>query len=367
MDLNYKINNEQYHIKIKNNIGNEISSKINNLNSDKKIIFLYDINVQKTIIDKIIFKLKISGFSLIISPIEGNKINKNEKLLFKILDNLIENKFTKKSIILSCGGGVVGDVSALAASLYLRGLIYIHIPSTMTSIVDSCIGGKTAINYKYITNSLGTYYHPKFVFIYNELIELIPDREFIAGIPEILKCGLINDKNILIDLKRHNLVIERNKKIINNLIYRSLKTKIKLFRNDVFENNTRLFLNFGHTFAHSIEMTLDSKSKDFFRHGEAVGIGIICELNYASKNKSNKLIQISEEILDLYSLPKKIIIKNKKITQKIVTKIYNNIFLDKKRINDYPRYISLTKLNKPSIKEIRDLDLMLQVINKMIT
>ena len=366
MDLNYKINDEQYYIKIKDNIKNEISQNINKLVSDKKIIFLYDINIQKKIINKIIYDLKISGFSLIVTPIEGEKINKIEILLFKIIDNLIANKFTKKSIILSCGGGVVGDVSALAASLYLRGLIYIHIPSTMTSIVDSCIGGKTAINYQSITNSFGTYYHPKFIFIYHELIKLIPQREYIAGIPEMLKCGLINDKKILTDLHKNKLVIARDKKTLNNLIYRSLKTKIKLFVHDIFEEKTRLYLNFGHTFAHSIEMTFDSKLRDVFRHGEAVGIGIICELKYASKNKRNKLIEISEEILDLYSLPKIITIKNKKLIQKIVTKIYNNIFLDKKRINNFPRYINLTTFKKPSIKEIRDLDLMLQVINKMI-
>ena len=86
--------------------------------------------------------------------VSGSKINKNKKFLFKIIDKLIEKKFTKKSVLLSCGGGVVGDVSALASSLYLRGMIYYHIPTTMTAIVDSCLGGKTGINYKNIINSI---------------------------------------------------------------------------------------------------------------------------------------------------------------------------------------------------------------------
>ena len=111
------------------------------------------------------------------------------------------NNFTKKSIIISFGGGVIGDVSALASSLYLRGLNYICIPTTMTAIVDSSIGGKTAINYKGITNSIGTYYHPRLVFILESIIKSLPEREFLAGIAEIIKCGVIGDKKILNLLK----------------------------------------------------------------------------------------------------------------------------------------------------------------------
>ena len=90
--------------------------------------------------------------------------------------------------MISIGGGVLGDVCGLAASLYLRGMIYFHVPSTMTAMVDSCLGGKTAINYKNIINSIGTYYHAEHVFIFNELIQGLPHKEFLAGIPEILKC-----------------------------------------------------------------------------------------------------------------------------------------------------------------------------------
>ena len=99
-----------------------------------------------------------------VMKLDATKKNKNEKILFRIIDKLIEKRFTKKSVVISCGGGVIGDMCALASSLYLRGLIYLHIPSTMTSIIDSCIGGKTAINYKNIINSIGNYYHPKTCF-----------------------------------------------------------------------------------------------------------------------------------------------------------------------------------------------------------
>ena len=114
------------------------------MDSDKKILFIYDKNIHEKIIKKIIQSLKTSGCKLFLLPLEGNKMNKNEKSLFKIIDFLVEEKFTKNSVILTCSGGVIGDMSALASGLYLRGLIYLHIPTTITSIVDSCIGGKTA-------------------------------------------------------------------------------------------------------------------------------------------------------------------------------------------------------------------------------
>ena len=167
--------------------------------------------------------------------------------LTPISDIILEEKFICDSkVIISCGGGVIGDVCALAASLYLRGLIYFHTPTTMTAIVDSCIGGKTGINYKNIINSLGNYYHPRTVFISKNVIDLIPRREFLAGIPEIIKSGMI-DNNIILKMLINNKqkFLSRDFSFISKLIYFTLKTKIKFFKNDVYETSKRLNLNFG--------------------------------------------------------------------------------------------------------------------------
>ena len=201
---------------------------------------------------------------------KGQKKNKNIKYLMLILEFMLKKKFTKSSILFSIGGGVVGDISALAASLYYRGLNYLHIPTTMTAIVDSAIGGKTGINHKKFINAIGNYYHPKHVFIIHEIIKNLPEREFLAGIPEIIKCGLLKDKSILDSLnKNKNKILSRDFATIANLCVKTLKCKIFFFRKDVRENHDRLFLNFGHTFGHSIEISTDKKNKDFFRHGEA--------------------------------------------------------------------------------------------------
>ena len=258
---------------------------------------------------------------------------------------------------------MLSDICALAASLYLRGAYYFTIPTTMTSIVDSCIGGKTAINYNNITNAIGNYYHANSVFISNDIILEIPEREFIAGVPEILKCGLIKKNNIIKVLKRDKKkIIQRDFKTLSTLIAETLKTKIYFFIKDIKEQKQRLHLNFGHTFAHAIEMATANFKNEYLRHGEAVGIGMLCELFY-SNQRINKLFNLVKNVLLLYNLPIQIDYKDQKFNKQLLQDSINKkIFLDKKRINNNPRYINMTKIGKPKIKEIEDLNLLNETI-----
>tara|TARA_B100001167_G_C16738459_1_gene289755 strand:+ start:29 stop:1165 length:1137 start_codon:yes stop_codon:yes gene_type:complete len=351
---------------IKKNVSSTaIAGDLSRLYSDKKILLIIDKKINKKITKYLIHDLKISNFKMSIMMVSGNKNNKNMKLLFKIINKLFDKKFTKKSVIISCGGGVIGDVSALASSLYLRGLIHFHIPTTMTAVIDSCIGGKTGINYKGIINSLGTYYHSKRVYISKNILNLIPEREFLAGIPEIIKCGLIHKKSILMKLNNKNKILKRNFSYIAKIIKLALKTKIEFFKGDISEENERLKLNFGHTFAHAIEMALQSEKRNEIRHGEAVGLGLLCEIYYAfGKNKD---FLLTKKLLEKYKLPinlKNFIKKNQ--FNKIENEIYQNIFLDKKRVNTFPRYIKLSRIGNSNISEMRDFDRIKDTIKKII-
>jgi len=344
-----------------------IAYDLEKLFSDKKILLIIDKNISQDVLNNLFDDLRVSGFSIFTLFVDGEKKNKNEKLLFKILDELINKGFTKKSVIISCGGGVIGDVSALAASLYYRGLIYFHIPTTMTAIVDSCIGGKTAINYRGIINSVGNYYHPKNVYISKNIINLIPQREYIAGFSEIIKYGFIDNKKILTLIKKNkNRYLKRDFNVLSEIIFLCLKSKIKLFKDDVFENNRRLNLNFGHTFAHAIEMAFGNINKgDLLRHGEAVGIGMLCEIYYSS-GLSKNFFEL-KKLLRLFNLPSSL--KNmisKKTFIKLQTDIYKNIFLDKKKIKDYPRYIKVNALGKTSIDYLKDFSKIKKTIKKVV-
>lgn len=367
MNINYKIFRDNYkvtfcHDKETPNITNALSK----LYSDKKMLIIIEKKLHKKFTNYLFKDLKNLKFDITLMKVNGDKSNKNEKFLFKIIDKLIEKKFTKKSTVLSCGGGVIGDVSALASSLYLRGLIYFHIPTTMTAIVDSCIGGKTAINYNEIINSVGNYYHPKNVFISKNIIDLIPEREFLAGIPEIIKCGLLKDKNILnflINNKRE--ILTRNYNFLSKLIRSTLITKIKYFSNDVYEKSKRLNLNFGHTFAHAIEMALKNNRNDIIRHGEAVGIGLLCEIYYNEGFSSN--FKFIKDLLISYNLP--INLKRFKKIKSIgllKKEIFQKIFLDKKRIKKFPRIIKLIRIGKPKIFEMTSNKKIKSTINKII-
>ena len=370
-EIHYKIENKNCKVILKKNIERYLLADLKKLGSDKKILFLYDEKIDHKIINNILNFIKISGCQIFKKKIKGKKKNKNIKNLLSIIDILISNKFTKKSVIISCGGGVIGDMSGLLSSLYLRGTYYFHIPTTMTAIVDSCIGGKTAINYKGIINCIGNYYHPDRVYISNEIIQKIPEREYLSGFSEVLKCGLIKKNNIINLLtKNYKDLHKRNFTILTKIINETLKVKIFFFIKDVKEDNQRLNLNLGHTFGHAIEMATENIfSKEILRHGEAVGLGIICEimLSYERKQESKiELITKIKKILKLYKLPTKLDLSKNQIKNKIQSEIYKSIFLDKKRINENPRYIFLKKIGKPKIKEIKDLSLLNEVIYKIL-
>ena len=367
--ISYIINNSEHKINFcQSNKFQIISKSIENIESDKNVLLIYDNKIDSKIIKNILSVLKLSGCKIYSLQIKGDKVNKNEKFLFKVLDFLIKNKFTKKSVIISCGGGVVGDVAALASSLYLRGTIYYSIPSTMTAIVDSSVGGKTGINYKGIINSLGTFYHPKNIFILEDIISSIPQREYLAGFAEVIKCGLIDNQKILNFLeKEKKFILKRDFKKIEKVCEMSLKTKIKFFKDDVYENNNRLMLNFGHTFAHAIEMAIENKlKKDIIRHGEAVSLGILCEIYFANKKK-NKLFKLSKNFFELFSLPTFLNLDNLNLDQsELMDEIYKYIFFDKKKISQYPRFISLKKIGKPKIAEIKDFDFINDTLLKVL-
>ena len=361
--IDYKIDKKKYNVIFTDNILPQLNNIFKKINSDYKVCLVYDENIDNKIINELARGLKITGSFILKKKIKSEKKNKNIQTVIKLIEQLSNNKFTKKSVVIACGGGVIGDLCGLAASLYQRGMIFINIPSTMTAIVDSCIGGKTAVNHKNIINLIGSYHHPDAVLIYHNILKVLPHREYIAGLSEVIKCAMISKNGILKILDENkNKLLERDKSLLSKIVLKTLQTKANFFKNDVFEKNTRLFLNLGHTFAHAIEMATDKiHNKDYLRHGEAVALGIICELNLSKleiKNK-NALNEIDEKInkckklFEKYGLPTKLQIKNKK---KILKEIYKFVFYDKKRISEKPRYIKLVANNRYEIAEIQNFD-----------
>jgi len=369
--IKYKINDNFHDIIYTKNILKSLNKKIIELHSDKKIVFIYDENISNHIIKDITLGLKLTGCKILTKKIKSLKKNKNINNVLNLIRLFSDLALTKKSIVIVCGGGVVGDLVALASCLYKRGLIFINIPSSMTALVDSCVGGKTGVNFQNQINLIGTYFHPSTVLIYDKIIDTIPERDYVSGLAEVVKSYILSKKNLDFFFLNKKEILKRDPKIIKILILESLKIKVNHFVKDIYENNDRLLLNFGHTFGHAYEMASDEMiKKDYFRHGEAVSLGIISEIamSYLETNSNFKKKMILKnltkilKVLKELNLPIKFKIPSKINKINLEKKIYFYVFKDKKKISDKPRYVNFYKASDLRIKEVQNFD----NINKVI-
>ena len=192
--------------------------------------------------------------------------------LEKIYNKLLADNYDRSSILVALGGGVIGDTVGFAAASYQRGIDFIQIPTTLLSQVDSSVGGKTAVNHPLGKNMIGAFYQPKGVYIDLSSLETLPDREFSAGMAEVIKYGLIRDKNFFVWLENNiEALMARDTDCLAEAIYISCQTKAEVVSLDETEQGLRAILNLGHTFGHAIEAAQEYKD---WLHGEAVGAGM---------------------------------------------------------------------------------------------
>ena len=235
--------------------------------TDENVNHLYGNKLLKSL-EKIVEPNNIK--MVIIPPGESSKsINQYEKVVKDIADFSIDRRGT----IIAFGGGVVGDLAGFVASTLFRGLHFIQIPTTLLAMVDSSIGGKTAINIPHGKNLLGTFHQPKTIFIDPSLLDTLPDREFKAGYAEVVKYGLIRDLEFFQFLEKNiDNILNRDKNTISRIIEKCCQMKGEVVINDEQDRAGRQILNFGHTFAHAYEKA--SGLDGSVLHGEAVAVGI---------------------------------------------------------------------------------------------
>jgi 3-dehydroquinate synthase len=288
--------NNQYKIHIgQNAISKKYLTPL--IKSHKKLLIISDSGVPKEIIKKVRHLSKATSKVFIFTLNQGES-SKSLRNFQKIINFLIEHQFDRSDAIIAVGGGVVGDISGYVASSYLRGIQFIQIPTTLLAQVDSSVGGKTAINIPAGKNLVGAFYNPKGVIIDTSSLYSLSARQFNAGLAEVLKYGLIQNKKLL-SLLSHNVldILNRKPKIVEQIIFESLKTKAKIVTQDEKETGIRAVLNFGHTFGHAIEA--HGKYKKIL-HGEAVAKGMLvaskisCLEGYISENAFLKISSLLE-------------------------------------------------------------------------
>ncbi len=269
-------------------IGPNVIDDINNIlklskTYFEKVLIIYDTKVPKKKL--YILKQKINSNKKIVYPFKASEKNKNLKSINFILNKLFKFNFNRNDCIISLGGGITGDVSGFAASIYKRGIKFINIPTTLLAQVDSAIGGKTGVNNKYGKNLIGSFMQPDLVISDINNLKSLPKREIICGYGEILKHSIINGYKTFNYLKKNfHKIIKLKSPFIEKAILDSCKIKKKIVERDEKEKDLRKILNLGHSFAHAYEAALTYSRK--LNHGEAVILGI------KSATKANNKVPI---------------------------------------------------------------------------
>ena len=364
--LNVKSLNSNYSILVGRNILNQTASHIKTLcPGAKKIALVLDKNVPTKFKNNL--KNNLKKYQIYTFEYTVNEKFKSFTNVNKLVEKCLSYNFNRNDILISLGGGILGDYSAFAASIIKRGINFVNIPTTLLAQVDSSIGGKTGVNSVRGKNLIGSFYQPKLVISDIEILSSLPQREIICGYAEILKHALILKNNFFswLNINSRTLLENRNLNILKQAVVKSCKIKLHFVNKDVFEKNIRMILNFGHTFAHAIEA--QNKYSKRINHGEAVIMGMMmaAKLSYLKKvcslNTLNQLKYIYDSNFLKYDIKK--FFKKKEYAQ-----IADYMCVDKKNNDKKINLILLKKIGqttKPNAYKISSSELK-KFFNKII-
>lgn len=274
--------------------------------------------------------------------IPSGEIHKNLETITTIYDELVEKHFSRKSLLLSLGGGVVCDMTGFVAATYMRGIAFAQLPTTLLSQIDASIGGKTGFDYHGYKNMIGAFHMPSLVYINAETLRTLPDREIKSGMAEVVKSALIKDAALYDWLKDNTAAINgMDMKTVASMIARTCRIKQTVVEHDPYEHGERKHLNYGHTIGHAIE-----KSYGFtYTHGECVGLGMLC-INAMCVDKqmmtAEEAAAIKQMLVD-FDLPVTVANMN---SEDVVA----NTKSDKKRMNNTIDFVVLDGIGQATIE-----------------
>jgi len=321
------------------------------LHFDTKVAIVTNVTVSDLHLEYLLSKL--SAKELHVITLKDGEEYKNQESIDSILEGMFENRFNRKSMLIAFGGGVIGDMTGFASSIYQRGIDFIQIPTTLLSQVDASVGGKTGMNNKYGKNLVGAFHQPKAVYIDPFFLTTLPKREFAAGVAEIVKMAVTFNKEFFEFLQTADL---SDKNILQDCIKQAVQTKANVVAQDEKEHGIRAALNYGHTFGHVIEN--ETKYKKYL-HGEAVAIGMVMANETAVKMNLMTQKEASEikDLLEKYNLPTSYKVEDSK-------KFYETFFLDKKSSDSSITFIIPIGIGDVTITDKVDVGTVMCVLNK---
>jgi 3-dehydroquinate synthase len=335
---------KQYPIYIERGLIQNIGVEIKKIYVSKKIFIITDHNVESLYGSKIESSLKKESFIVKKILIEPGEKSKSFETLQSVCEEILEFGLARGDLIIAFGGGVVGDLGGFAASILLRGIAFIQIPTTLLAQVDSSVGGKVAINSGNGKNLIGSFYQPEAVFIDPDLLNTLSERVFNDGMAEVIKCAAIKDERLFYKLLQYETK-ETLTNDIGEIIYICCNIKKNIVQVDEKDIGERMLLNFGHTIGHVIEKMFNYET---FTHGEAVAMGMVAitknseKLGITEKGSLELLIRL----INKYNLHIKLPNMDKE-------EFFKALLLDKKNINENINLILLEKIGCGFIKKIK--------------
>jgi len=260
-----------YPIKVGGGLMPRLGAECAALKLGQRCAVITDANVGRHFAKAALKSLSASGFEPVLITVPAGEKSKRLAIVEKCHDQLAAHRLERKSFIVALGGGVVGDLAGFVAATYLRGIPFVQVPTTLLAQVDSSVGGKTGVNLKAGKNLIGAFYQPRLVLCDLDALKKLPKREYISGLAEVIKYGVIYDAILFAQLER-NLpkLLQRDEATLMAVIAHCCEIKAEVVGQDETESGLRAILNFGHTIGHAIE---NSSGYGKFLHGEAIAIG----------------------------------------------------------------------------------------------
>jgi 3-dehydroquinate synthase len=301
--------------------------------------------------------LNRAGFSVSYIEIPDGECYKNSETLNFIYDSLIKSGLNRESFLIALGGGVVGDITGFAASTYLRGIPFVQIPTSLLAQVDSSVGGKTGINHPLGKNLIGTFYQPRMVLIDSATLTTLPEREYLSGLAEVIKYGVVCD-GAFFDFLAENRekLLKRDRDCLLSVIRSSCALKASVVECDEREGGCRAVLNYGHTFAHAIESLAGYSA---YLHGEAVAMGMV-QSAVLSEKKGYAGHEDTARIIDLvrsFQLPVNL--------ASFTNEAYLRVMLRDKKVRDGGiNFVFNKKIGGSVIENVADWDFLLHNVSR---
>jgi 3-dehydroquinate synthase len=275
------LGNRSYDIKIAPGLIDRFGRECARLKLGARCAIITDTNVGKRYAKSVFNSLATAGFSPSLIIVQPGEAAKSLKTVQTCYDQLAMHRLERKSFIVALGGGVVGDLAGFLAATYLRGLAFVQVPTTLLAQVDSSVGGKVGVNLKAGKNLVGAFYQPRLVACDLDTLKTLPDREFRAGLAEVIKYGIIYDAKLFAQIE-HDLskLLKREPRMLAAVVRRCCEIKAEVVGKDETDGGPRAILNFGHTIGHAIE-NISGYGK--FLHGEAIAIGQVAVAKISSR------------------------------------------------------------------------------------